>query len=170
MQISRRDALMGAGAAAVVVAGVPGAVQGDDAVLLARIAEFQDLYGRWRDLWAKQLAHRARIEAMPDCPEIDGTVEGNNAHFAFLDAHDASRYYDDSGRLGEQTGAIANAIFEIPAETVKGAFGKLKIAHIVVGNNHQDGDEDLDAYQDWDAPWMETVIADFERLAGETRT
>ncbi len=63
-----------------------------------------------------------------------------------------------------------NAVFEIPAETVKGAFEKLKIVHIVVGNNHQDGDEDLDAYQDWDAPRMETVLADFERLAGEARS
>ena len=166
MLIARRNALLGA-TAAVAVAGIPGAVQGADTILLARIARFHDLYAEWRRVWAKQRAHRARIEAMPDCPELDATVEGNRAYFAFLKAHDSYKYYDESGRLGARAGATANAIFKMPAETVKGAVEKLKIVHIVVGNNHQDGDEDLDAYQDWNAPWMETVIADFDRLAGE---
>ncbi len=163
MQISRRDALLGATAAAVV-AGAAGAVQGDDAVLLAQIARFNNCYDTWQRGWARHSEHRAQIAAMPDCPPAEmGTF---NEHFAFLQTHDTSGYYEDSGRLGEQTGEAVNAVFEIPAETVRGAFEKLKIVHIVVGNNHQDGDEDLDAYQDWDAPWMETVIADFERLLG----
>ena len=38
MQITRRNALVGAGAA-MAVAGAPGAVQGDDAVLLALARE-----------------------------------------------------------------------------------------------------------------------------------
>ena len=165
--ITRRRVMTGAGAA-VAVAGVPGAVLGKDAALLVQVARFHDLYGAWRAVWAKQCEHRARIEAMPDCPDFDPPTL-SRAYLAFLKAHDAYRYYDESGRLGKQTGALANAIFEIPAETVRGAFEKLKIAHIVVGNNHQDGDEDLDAYQDWDAPWMETVIADFARLLGGMR-
>ncbi len=168
MQISRRDALLGA-TAAEAVAGLPRTAQGQDTVLLPQVARFHDLYDTWRAVWAKQCEHRARIDAMPDCPDFDPPTL-SRAYLAFLEAHDASRYYDESGRLGEQTGAIANAIFEIPAETVRGTFEKLKIAHIVVGNNHQDGDENLDAYQDWDAPWMETVLADFERLAGEARS
>ncbi len=28
------------------------------------------------------------------------------------------------------------------------------------------GDVDLDAYQDWETPWMANAIADLERLAG----
>ncbi len=46
MTISRRGALIGAGAAAVV-AGVPGAVVGEDAALLARIGQFHHLYDAW---------------------------------------------------------------------------------------------------------------------------
>ncbi len=165
--LTRRAALASVGAA-MAVAGVPGATSGEDAALLAQVAQFHDLYDAWRAVWAKQCEHRARIDAMPDCPGFDPPTFSRD-YLAFLEVHDANRYDDDSGRLGEQTGAIANAIFEIPAETVRGAFEKLKIAHIVVGNNHQDGDENLDAYQDWDAPWMETVIADFERLIGGMR-
>ena len=62
MQISRRDALMGAGAAAVV-AGVPGGVQGDDAVLLAQVARFNDCYDTWQRGWAKYSEYRAKIAA-----------------------------------------------------------------------------------------------------------
>ncbi len=68
MQISRRDALMGATAAAVV-AGVPGAVQADDAVLLARVAQFHETYEASRRSWRECSEHRAKVEAMPDCPK-----------------------------------------------------------------------------------------------------
>ncbi len=57
MQITRRNALMGAGAAAVV-AGVPGAVQADDAHLEA-------LHAEWREAQAKfYKANRIADEAM----------------------------------------------------------------------------------------------------------
>ena len=168
MSISRRSALLGV-SAAVAVASVPTMAQADDVVLLARIGQFHVLYRKWRAMWAKQQAHRARIEAMPDCPQPDGTVKGAQAYFAFLDAHDAHRYYDESGRLGEPTGALANAIFETPANTVEGAFEKLKIAHLAIGRWPDDGDEGLEAYQTLDAPWMEIVLADFERLIGGMR-
>ena len=46
MQISRRDALMGAGAAAAV-AGVPGAVQGEDAELVALGRQWLVTYSKW---------------------------------------------------------------------------------------------------------------------------
>ena len=45
MSISRRSALVGAGAA--VVAGVPGAVQGDDAELIALGRQWLERYGQW---------------------------------------------------------------------------------------------------------------------------
>ena len=162
MQISRRNALMGASAAAVV-AGVPGAVQGGDAVLLAKVARFQELYEAWNRVWEKGSAHRARIEAMTDCPRVDPATQ-SRAHFAFLKAHDAYKHYDESNRLGQQTGALVNAIFKTPAETFRGAIEKFHIAHLAVGSGADDDDEDLLAYQDWAAPWMETVAADFERL------
>ena len=176
MQISRRDALLGATAAAVV-AGVPGAVLGKDAALLAQVAQFHALYETWDQLHEKAIAHHAAVKALPDYPSyhprsFNSMQEAQDAwrrEDEFNEAHDSHKYWDQSGRQGERVGALANAIFEIPAETVRGAFEKLKIVHIVVGNNHQDGDENLDAYQDWDAPWMETVMADFDRLLGGMR-
>ncbi len=108
MQITRRDALMGATAAAVV-AGVPGAAMGEDAALLAQVARFYCLYEASQSVWAKQQAHRARIEAMPDCPSRGGYKRRD-----FLETHDAFRYCDESERLGNSAGALANAIFETP--------------------------------------------------------
>ncbi len=176
MQISRRGALLGASAAAVV-AGVPGAVQGEDAALLAQVAQFHELFETWGRVQEKAIAHSAAVKALPDYPSFDPSTfnslqeaqEAWRREEEFVEAHDSHKYWDQSGRLGEQAGALANAIIETPAMTWRGAVEKFKIAHIVVGNNHQDGDEDLDAYQDWDAPWMETVIADFERLLGGMR-
>ena len=52
---------------------------------------------------------------------------------------------------------------------MEGAFKKLKIAHLAIGNHDDDGDRGLESYQEWDKPWMETVIADFERLIGGMR-
>ncbi len=171
MQISRRDALMGAGAAAVV-AGVPGAVLGEDAVLLARLGQFHDVYGEWQHVWAKQQAHRASVEAMSGCPQLGANLNHNKAHFAFLEAHDAYRYEDQSRRLGDQTGVLVKGIFETPAQTAKGALEKLKIAYTAIGDGGEsdNGDIDLEAFQDWNAPWMEAVIRDLERLAGEARS
>ena len=166
--ITRRGAMLGATAAAVV-AGVPSAVQGEDAALLAQVVRFHDLYDTWRDVWAKQQEHRARIEAMADCPPIS-PYSNTSAHFAFLEAHDAYKYCDESSRLGELAGQLANAIVETPARTFRGAVEKFKIAHLAVGSYEDDGDEGLEAYQDWDKPWMATVAADFERLLGGMRS
>jgi len=103
MSISRRDALMGATAAAVVtgataavaVAGEPTTALACDAVLLARIGQFHDVYGEWQDVWEKHRAHRASVEAMPDCPQIPFYRDRT----AFLEAHDTHRGWDQCNRL-----------------------------------------------------------------------
>ena len=122
--------------------------------------------------WAKHLAHRAAVKARPDCPPFGESIEGNQAHHDFLVAHDCSRYWDRANRLNDQSGPLANAIFETPARTAKGALEKLKIAYMAVGDGEGTvtGDCDLVAFQDLAAPWMEAVIADFERLTGEARS
>ena len=51
--------------------------------------------------------------------------------------------------------------------TWRGAVEKFKIAHLAIGSYADDGDEALEAYQDWESPWMVTVAADFERLQRE---
>ena len=99
--ITRRDALMGATAAAVITgaATVPlamKAAQGaDDAVLLARIEQFHEVYDAQNRVWAKQQAHRAEIEARPDCPPLDPATSSRD-HFAYLEATDAFRYYGET--------------------------------------------------------------------------
>ena len=166
--ITRRGALIGA-SAAVAVAGVPGAVMGDDAALLAQVAQFHGFFDAWQRTWAKQTAHRAQVEAMPGCPRF-GSSNFSRDYSAFLKAHDAYRHCDESNRCSERMGAIATAIFQTPAQTFNGVFEKFRIAHLATGNYDGDGDEGLEAYQDWEKPWMATVAADFERLLGGMRS
>ena len=171
--LTRRAALRGAGAAVAVVAVAAPVVQADDTGLdtglLAQIEPFYDLYRRSTRLWEKQHAHRAQIEAMPDCPGPQTWPMGEYAaaRGAFLEAHDAQRYYDRANDLDQQTGAAAIAIIKTPAMTWRGAVEKFKIAHLAIGSYADDGDEALEAYQDWESPWMVTVAADFERLQRE---
>ncbi len=171
MSISRRDALLGA-SAAVAVAGAPTAVaaQASDANLLALVEQFHDVYGECQDVWEKHRAHRASVEAMPDCPRPPFLPpDYGHGHTAFLAAHDGHKYLGEANRLNDQTGALAKTIFGTPAQTVKGALEKLKIAYVAVGDGEETGtgDPDLESFQDLEAPWMEAVIADFERLIGE---
>ena len=172
--ITRRGVLAGATAAvAVATVSAPTPALADDAILLARIQRFHDVYGELQDVWARQKAHRAQIGAMPDCPGPQTWPSGEYAlpRAAFLETHDAFRYWDECNRLNEQTGALAKAIFETPAQTARGVLEKLKIAYLAVGDGEETdtGDNDLEAFQDLAAPWMEVVIADFERLSGEAR-
>ncbi len=163
--ITRRGALLSAGAAvAVATVAAPTTAVADDAVLLARIEQFHDVYGELQDVWEKHQAHRASVEAMPDCPQIPFYRDRT----AFLKAHDAYRGWEQGNRLNEQTGALAKTIFGTPAQTVKGALEKLKIAYVAVGDGEETGtgDPDLESFQDLKAPWMEAVSADFERLIG----
>ena len=163
MQISRRGALMGAGAAAVV-AGVPGAVQGDDAALLAQVGQFHELHGRWTRMWEKAQSHRAAIEAMLECPDHSDY----RARDAFLEGHDFLRYYDEAAKADEPLGLLVQAIFETPAKTVEGVLGKVRILYIVRGDYDGQVDENLEAHQDdEDHPWFGSIIADLERLAGK---
>jgi hypothetical protein len=155
--------MLGASAAvAVATVAAPTPALADDAVLLARIQQFHDVYGELQDVWGKHQAHRAAVEAMPDCPQIPFYRDRT----AFLEAHDAYRGWEQGNRLNERTGALAKTIFGTPAQTAKGALEKLKIAYTAVGDGEETGtgDPDLGSFQDLKAPWMEAVIADFERL------
>ncbi len=181
MSISRRTALA-TGAAAITTAAVTAPLalkatatkaalageeaQASDTVLLARIERFHDVYGEWQDVWEKQQVHRAEIEARPDCPARDPATR-SRAHEAFLEANDAFRYCDQSERLGNQAGALTNAIFETPAQTARGVLEKVRILYIARGKYNEDGDDDLEGYQDDEnSPWFGHVIADLERLSG----
>lgn len=161
--LTRRAALASAGAA-VAVAGVPAAVQGEDAVLLARLGQFPDMHGRWSRMWEKAQSHRAAVEATPGCPGYSDY----RAREAFLEARDYLKYWDEAEKLSKPLGALVSAIFETPAQTVEGVLGKVRILYIARGDYDDQVDESLEAYQDdEDHPWFGSVIADLERLAGE---
>ncbi len=168
--LSRRAVLAGSTAALVAAVPVGAALSSPgDVVLLARVARFRALEDEYQRVDEKQRAHRERIEAMPGCPPLNGTVENGHAHIAFLEAHDAFRYCDEGNNANNARGALANVVFETPAETARGVLEKLKIINMALGNHGDDGDIDLEAFQDRGEPWMESVIADLERLTGETR-
>ena len=83
MQITRRNALMGATAAAVVTGAItaPLAAQADDAILLARIEQSHEAYDAWNRVWEKQQAHRAMIKARLDCPPPDPASLPNKSRY-----------------------------------------------------------------------------------------
>ena len=166
MQISRRNALVGAGAA-MAVAGVPGTVQGEDAALLVRLGQFPELHGRWTRMWEKAQSHRAAIEAMLECPDRSDY----RARDVFLKGHDFLRYYDEAEKADKPVGLLLQAIFETPAQTVEGVLGKVRILYIARGDYDGQVDESLEAHQDdEDHPWFGSIVADLERLAGEARS
>ncbi len=59
-------------------------------------------------------------------------------------------------------------MFAFRARTYEGAVEKVKIAYLATGDGEGSGtgDGDLEAYQDFENPWMANAIADLERLAG----
>ncbi len=80
MQITRRNALLGA-SAAVAVAGVPGAVQGEDAELIALGQQWLATYGKWlletgvekSGLLEQACALEDRMAEIPACSH-DGAI------------------------------------------------------------------------------------------------
>jgi hypothetical protein len=162
---------MGATAAAVVtgVVTAPLAIKaavGGDAVLLARVEQSTDLYDRWACMWERAHKHRAAIEALPDCPGFSDY----RARDAFLKARDYLKYWREANELGEPLGALTNAIFETPAQTVEGVLAKIRILYVARGDYDGVGN-DYECFQDdKNGSWFSSVIADLERLAGEVRS
>ncbi len=173
-KITRRRALatIGAGAAVATTGGAtlvvtPGNL---DAELLSRVAEFHRAYQESTAAWTTSEKARDRVKTLPGCPTLPVL---DKAHYdrwaAFLSEHGCLALTRQADDLSKLTGAAANAVFAIPAQTIRGAVEKLKIVRLTVGDNLQgdiEGDENVCAYQDYDAPWFPTVIADLERLAG----
>ena len=178
MNITRRAALTGAAAIAVTgavpIAAVPTAVAAQpqaDVDLLARVEQFNDLYEASCSAWEKQHAHRARIKAMPECPDandwhdpVDAPAR-HRAHTEFLDAHGFHAFYVEANNLNNQAGALAITIFQTPAKTVRGVAEKVRILYLARGHFDGEGDDDLESFQDAEnSPWFGAVIADLERL------
>jgi hypothetical protein len=172
--ITRRKALatIGAGAAATAAGGAALTVSPDkpDAELLSRVADFHRAYQE--SCAASEAWHKAhdQADAHPDCPSFPlRSRQASKRYGAFLRDRGVSDLADRSNDLGKAAGGAANVVFALPARTLPGVLAKFRIVRLTVGDNYQGnlgGDEDLDAFQEYDAPWFPTVIADLERLAG----
>ena len=133
-----------------------------DAELIARVAEFYPALEKHNiaaEAWATR---RTEADAMPDCPPDAIPADDKAAHdrwHAFMKAKGVWKLSDKTNAAGRAMGKAANRVFVIPARTYRGAVEKVKIAYLATG------DADLDAYQDFENPWMANAIADLERLA-----
>ncbi len=186
MKLSRRDAIASVSAAALTTAVVTvplatkavsvKAALASDTVMLARVAEFHETYEVFLRSWDECSEHRAKVEAMPDCPNYRGPCRDedelrarNKAHHEFLGAHGVWERYAEPNRINKRVGELVNAIFDTPAETLRGVLDKARILYMARGDydDADNGDTDLEAHQvEGDSPWFGSVIADLERLAG----
>ena len=169
-KMTRRSVLAGAPAFAAVVA-MPVQVAAGDELLLTRIAAFHEIYDPSNNAHERWISEKERVEALPNCPPYCTPAEDRGAYNKY------SKFFADRGvhalcersnDLNMQCGKAALAVFATPAQTMLGAIEKLKIAYLAIGDGDGTctGDRDLEAFQDLDAPWMESVMADLERLAG----
>ena len=172
--ITRRQALNRGGMALAVTGatatlGFPLLAKADDAELLARVAVFWKAYEESNRVHGLHYSRRGAIEAMPDYPELVAPAfdrEGYERHTAFMKRH--GDMWEVANKAGEQMGKATNAVFATTAQTVRGAYEKLRIARLATGATAEggDGDAGLSCYQDFDAPWIDSALSDLERLAG----
>ncbi len=142
-----------------------------DADLLARVAEFYPAAERHYSASEAWSTGMEKAEAMPDCPPHPVPADDRAGHdrwHAFMKAKGVWKLADKANAAGRALGKAAKRVFAIPARTYEGAVEKVKIAYIATGDGEgtYTGDADLDAYQDFETPWMANAIADLERLAG----
>ena len=166
--ITRRKALATVPALAAVVA-LPGEAAADDELLLTRIAAFREIYDVSTEASEQWHAEHERVDALPDCPPNKPIPMGGfEAYSQFLTNHGVGALADCANDLSERCGKAALAVFATPAQTMRGAIEKLKIAYLATGDGGGTGtgDIDLEAYQDLGAPWMQNAIDDLDRLSG----
>ena len=180
MQISRRGALIGAGAAAVV-AGVPGAVQGDaDPQFEVLISQWHETHARLADIGVKT---RDALGLIPTAIR-----EANKAYCRAgvplpTDVTDAyNRHYEASGvkALDEESDTVCDRISDIeaqitqtPAMTLRGVLAKTRIFRSITAM-HEGFDEtnpnlDGTCCRLDDPVFIWSILRDLERLAQEAR-
>ena len=166
--LTRREAVKTGAAIAAVGAtatlGLPTVAEAatQDAELFARVAEFYPALEKHNIASEASDTRRSEAEAMPDCPPFSA----GDRRTAFMKVQGVSKLWNKMDASGRVMGKAANAVFAIPAWTYRGAIEKVKIAYIATGDGEGTltGDADLDAYQDFENPWMANAIADLERL------
>ncbi len=175
--VSRRSAMLAA-TAAVAAAGVSMPATASDAVLLTRIKALDQLYKAADQAAAKLWPEKQRIAALPGCPPwiVDGSLEatetlGEHPGTAFLRKHGWLALHDQAHELMTRTEEQATVVFQTPALTTEGAIAKLHVVYKVYGDRGLEfGDGAVYSrlgHLGRTAPWIQSVVADFERLAGE---
>lgn len=173
--LSRRTALKsGAALAATATLGFPALAKGDDGELLARVADFWTAYEDSERKSEISTICYDKLHAMPDFPEYPVPLpcdpEKEKWEAAYSRCADASGYHpahEISGAAIRKAGAAANAVFSIPARTLRGCHEKAKIARRAICTDWtwDDGDEDLACYQKGSL-WIDNALADLDRMAG----
>ena len=140
-----------------------------DAELLARVGDFNHaLKDRCRKhkFW---IEHRDQVEARPDCPpDVRPLADpaGYIRHQDFLDEHRVDTFYAQFDVAELRCEKAVAAVFALPANTVRGALEKLKIAYeTVIEDGAHFTDIDFRHFQG-DVSWTENTIRDLERQAG----
>ncbi len=153
--LTRRTALVSAGAAAV--AGVPGATQGENPVLLALCAEWHRLRDIEEPLWAESHRVRDEADAHSDCPDLGTPIEVSMAHWERFGWNDLF----DRANVANLAGCeVAKRLFDEPAYTSRGVLEKIRVMLRVEARS-----SDPEAYPPYDQ-FAEILGADFERLLG----
>lgn len=172
-KLSRRETLACGGqavAAAAVLTTLPSIAHAqEDAKLLSRIEAFWPTHKAAVDCHEKWVAETERIKALPECPPFVVPAKNREAfdrHNAFFKDHGIGALAGASGEAWERQARAVKLVFDTPAKTYQGVLAKLKIVEVAYGTSNGDGDADLEGNQDLDAPWLESVIGDFDRLAG----
>ena len=144
-----------------------------DAELMRLIAEFEATYAASKQTHETYHREKDRITALPDCPPEVLPIDDREAYECredFLDRHGGLVLWNESTKLGRVAGAIARQIFSTPAHTLAGAVEKLKILRRALGDQPNEGDDDLavyiaDSVEMCDESWFASVMKDLERLS-----
>ncbi len=154
MSISRRDALMGATAAAVVTGAATAPLTADPVIGLS---------DQLRDVW------KAWMSAQNVYEEACHRVGFSTCY----DGHDVRRelgidpLWQEEQRLKARFWDLHARVLDMPATTMRGVLAKLQgfydgeIAEIMAGD---------DPYNDLPAEWAASIYRDLERLAREARS
>ena len=180
MTISRRGALMGAGAA-VAVAGVPvAALASADPQIEALLAQLRAEEARHDDLHAARCAAWERIpqnikEALDPYPyRVGAPQEVLDTYHRHYDACGAGALDVQSDAVSDRINGIKAQIFQTPATTLRGTLSKARIAWqitaIDVDVDETDPDFDGQCARLDDPVMIWSILQDLERLAGEVRS
>ena len=164
-KITRRETLARGGqavAAAAVLSTLPSIAHANDAELLSRVKVFWAAHKEEKEKSDKRTANYNAITALPECPSF----RDHPALSAFFEKHGQFTLSDAANEANKRQGKAVKAVFDTPAKTYQGVLAKLKIVEVAYGTGCEDGDMDLEVYQDHETPWLENAIGDLERLAG----